>query len=49
VWAAVEQASTIRRTVTLDEIAAAVVYLASPAADGVNGQALVVDGGIVMS
>jgi NAD(P)-dependent dehydrogenase (short-subunit alcohol dehydrogenase family) len=27
----------------------AVVYLASPAADGVNGQSLVVDGGIVMS
>jgi NAD(P)-dependent dehydrogenase (short-subunit alcohol dehydrogenase family) len=47
-WAAVERASTIKRTVTLDEIAAAVVYLASPAADGVNGQSLVVDGGIVM-
>jgi NAD(P)-dependent dehydrogenase (short-subunit alcohol dehydrogenase family) len=49
VWAGVEQAATIRRTVSLDEIAAAVVYLASPAADGVNGQSLVVDGGIVMT
>jgi NAD(P)-dependent dehydrogenase (short-subunit alcohol dehydrogenase family) len=48
VWAGVEQAATIKRTVSLDEIAAAVVYLASPAADGVNGQSLVVDGGIVM-
>ena len=49
VWAGAEQAASIRRTVTLDEIAAAVVYLVSPAADGVNGQSLVVDGGIVMS
>jgi NAD(P)-dependent dehydrogenase (short-subunit alcohol dehydrogenase family) len=49
VWAGVEQAATIKRTVSLDEIAAAVVYLASSAADGVNGQSLVVDGGIVMS
>ncbi len=49
VWAGVEQAATIRRTVNRDEIAAGVVYLASPAADGVNGQALVIDGGIVMS
>jgi NAD(P)-dependent dehydrogenase (short-subunit alcohol dehydrogenase family) len=49
VWAAVEQAATIKRTVSLDEIAAGVAYLASAAADGVNGQALVIDGGIVMS
>lgn len=49
VWAEIENASSIGRTVTLDEIAAAVVYLASPAADGINGQCLVIDGGIVMT
>jgi len=32
-----------------EQLAAAVVYLASPAADGVNGQSLVIDGGKVMS
>lgn len=46
VWADVEAASTIGRTVTLAEIADLAVYLASPAADGINGQSLVVDGGI---
>lgn len=46
VWTDVEAASSIGRTVTLDEIAALAVYLASPAADGVNGQSLVIDGGI---
>jgi NAD(P)-dependent dehydrogenase (short-subunit alcohol dehydrogenase family) len=46
VWPDIEAASTIGRTVTLDEIAELVVYLASPAADGVNGQSLVIDGGI---
>lgn len=46
-WADIEAASTIGRTVTLDEISALAVYLASPAADGVNGQSLAVDGGIV--
>ena len=49
VWAGVEQVATIRRTVTVEEVAAAVLYLASAAADGVNGQALVIDGGVVMS
>jgi NAD(P)-dependent dehydrogenase (short-subunit alcohol dehydrogenase family) len=48
-WAGIEQVATIGRTVTVEEVAAAVVYLASAAADGVNGQALVVDGGVVMS
>ena len=48
VWAAVEQAASIKRTVTLDEIADAVCYLAGPLADGVNGQSLVVDGGVHM-
>ncbi len=46
VWNDIEAASTIGRTVSLDEIAELAVYLASPAADGVNGQSLVIDGGI---
>lgn len=45
-WEDIEAASTIGRTVTVDEIAELAVYLASPAADGVNGQSLVVDGGV---
>lgn len=45
-WADIEAASTIGRTVTLEEISELAVYLASPAADGVNGQSLVVDGGV---
>ena len=43
---AAARASSIGRLVTLDEIADAVCYLAGPLADGVNGQSLVVDGGI---
>lgn len=46
-WTDIEAASTIGRTVTLDEIAALALYLASPAADGMNGQSIAVDGGIV--
>jgi 3-oxoacyl-[acyl-carrier protein] reductase len=46
VLAAAAQASSIGRLVTLEEIADAVCYLAGPLADGVNGQSLVVDGGI---
>lgn len=40
------RASSIGRLVTLDEIADAVCYLAGPLADGINGQSIVVDGGI---
>jgi len=36
----------LRRLATTDEVAAAVVYLASPAAASVAGQVLVVDGGL---
>jgi NAD(P)-dependent dehydrogenase (short-subunit alcohol dehydrogenase family) len=46
-WADIEAASTIGRTVTLEEISGLAVYLASDASDGVNGQSLVVDGGVV--
>lgn len=46
-WADIEGASSIGRTVSLDEIAALAVYLASPAADGMNGQSIAIDGGIV--
>jgi NAD(P)-dependent dehydrogenase (short-subunit alcohol dehydrogenase family) len=48
VWAHIEAVSSIGRTVSVEEVAASVAYLASPAADGVNGQSLVVDGGVVM-
>lgn len=46
VWANVEAASTIGRTVTVEEIAALALYLASESADGINGQSIAVDGGI---
>ncbi|NOX29602.1 MAG: SDR family oxidoreductase [Actinobacteria bacterium] len=46
-WSGVEAASTIGRTVRLGEIASLAVYLASPAADGMNGQSLAIDGGIL--
>lgn len=42
----IEAASTIGRTVTVEEVAAATLYLASPSADAINGQSLAVDGGI---
>ena len=46
VWAAWVGASTIGRTVTIAEIAALALYLASPNADGMNGQSIAIDGGI---
>jgi len=42
------QRAPIGRTVTPEEVAALAVYLASPAADGMNGQALTLDGGAVL-
>lgn len=45
-WADIEAASSIGRTVTVGEVAEMAGYLASPAADGINGQSLVIDGGI---
>ena len=48
-WRDIENTSTIRRTVSLDEIASLVMFLTTAAADGINGQSLVVDGGVVFS
>ncbi len=45
-WASIESASAIGRTVTIEEIAALALYLASDAADGMNGQSIAIDGGI---
>jgi NAD(P)-dependent dehydrogenase (short-subunit alcohol dehydrogenase family) len=49
VWSSIEASSAIGRTVTKSEIAALVAYLTSDGADGMNGQSLVLDGGIVFS
>ena len=48
-WRDIENTSTIRRTVSLDEVASLVMFLTTAAADGINGQSLVVDGGVVFS
>lgn len=45
-WADIESAASIGRTVSIEEIAALAVYLASDAADGMNGQSIAIDGGI---
>jgi NAD(P)-dependent dehydrogenase (short-subunit alcohol dehydrogenase family) len=47
--AALEAMSPQRRLMTVDEVAAAAVFLASDAARGINGQALTIDGGEVTS
>ncbi|MFI0896566.1 SDR family NAD(P)-dependent oxidoreductase [Streptomyces sp. NPDC020983] len=44
--AALDARQPMGRLVTADEVAAAIVYLASPAAAGVTGTALAVDGGM---
>jgi len=38
----------LRRPCTLDEVAAAVIYLASPAAAYITGQTLILDGGVTV-
>ncbi|WIG58882.1 MAG: Oxidoreductase, short-chain dehydrogenase/reductase family [Ktedonobacterales bacterium] len=45
---AIERATPLRRIAEPDEIAGAALYLASPAADFVTGQVLVVDGGMTL-
>ena len=39
--------AALRRCVTVEEVAAAVHFLASPAASGITGSDLIVDGGTV--
>lgn len=46
VWEKIQSSATIGRTVSIDEIAALALYLASPQADGMNGQSIAIDGGI---
>lgn len=46
VWDKIQSSATIGRTVSIDEIAALALYIASPLADGMNGQSLAIDGGI---
>ena len=46
VWASIESSSTIGRTVTVEEVSALALYLASVGADGMNGQTIALDGGI---
>ena len=46
VWDKIQSSSTIGRTVSIEEIAALALYIASPQADGMNGQSIAIDGGI---
>ncbi|MCP5028600.1 MAG: SDR family oxidoreductase [Actinomycetia bacterium] len=46
VWPAINNGTALKRTATVEEVAAAITYLASPLAAGVTGQSLVVDGGM---
>jgi 3-oxoacyl-[acyl-carrier protein] reductase len=48
-WSDIANTAATKRMVTLDEIAGVVLFLASPSADGITGQSIVVDGGIVFS
>jgi NAD(P)-dependent dehydrogenase (short-subunit alcohol dehydrogenase family) len=47
--AAILKSSPLGRLLSPDEVAAAVLYLCGDAAAGVNGQALVLDGGAVQA
>ena len=47
--AALEEATPMRRIGTVEDIAAAILYLASPASSYVTGQILAVDGGLLTS
>jgi NAD(P)-dependent dehydrogenase (short-subunit alcohol dehydrogenase family) len=46
VWPSINNGTALKRTATVEEVAAAITYLASPLAAGVTGQSLVVDGGM---
>ncbi|HEY2990515.1 MAG TPA: SDR family NAD(P)-dependent oxidoreductase [Candidatus Binatia bacterium] len=48
-WAMIQSASPQKRLIDVDEVASLAVMLASEAARGINGQAINVDGGAVMT
>jgi 3-oxoacyl-[acyl-carrier protein] reductase len=49
VYQRVAETTPMKRWGTPDDVAAAVVYLASPAASFITGETIVVGGGVVMS